>query len=193
MIERWLATGWGPAALVVTSALGIYLTMLVLTRIVGLRSFSKISSFDFPVTVAIGSVLAATIISSDPPLARAAIALAVLFGMQTAVGWLRTRSDMVRRTVDNAPLLLMDGERILHENLRKAKVTEADLRGKLREANVLRLEQIRAVVMESTGDVSVLHGEADGPALDPRLLEGIRGVGLRQPVEDRSVSLPEGD
>ena len=37
-------------------------------------------------------------------------------------------------------------------------MTEADLRAKLREANVLAMDEIRAVVMESTGDVSVLHG-----------------------------------
>ncbi|MDX1622356.1 MAG: DUF421 domain-containing protein [Gemmatimonadota bacterium] len=176
MIEAWLATGWGAAGMAVVSALGIYLAMVILTRIAGLRSFSKISSFDFAVTVAIGSVLATTIVSDDPPLARAAIALAALYGIQMAVAWLRTRSEAVRRGVDNAPLLLMDGKRILHGNLRKAKLTEADLRGKLREANVLTPEQIRAVVMESTGDVSVLHGDADGPDLDPSLLEGVRGA-----------------
>lgn len=176
MIERWLATGWGAAGLAVGSAMAIYLAMVILTRIAGLRSFSKISSFDFAVTVAIGSVLASTIVSADPPLARAAVALAALYGIQMAVAWLRTRSDRVCRTVDNAPLLLMDGARILHDNLAKAKLTEADLRGKLREANVLRPEQIRAVVMESTGDVSVLHGEDDGPELDPSLLAGVRGA-----------------
>lgn len=176
MIETWLATGWGAAGLAVVSALGIYLAMVILTRIAGLRSFSKISSFDFAVTVAIGSVLATTIVSSDPPLARAAIALVALYGIQMTVAWLRTRSDAVCRTVDNAPLLLMDGARILHENLARAKLTEADLRGKLREANVLDPAEIRAVVMESTGDVSVLHGDPGGPELDPSLLEGVRGA-----------------
>ncbi len=180
MIEEWLATGWGAAGLAVISALGIYLTMMALTRIAGLRSFSKISSFDFAVTVAIGSVVASTIVSSDPPLARAAIALAALYGIQITVGWLRVRSDLVRRAVDNTPLLLMDGERVLHENLRKVKLTEADLRSKLREANVLRPEQVRAVVMETTGDVSVLHGKVGGPELDWKLLKGVGGVEGRE-------------
>lgn len=177
MIEQWLATEWGAAGLAVASAVGIYLAMVILTRIAGLRSFSKISSFDFAVTVAIGSVLAATILSADPPLARAAVALAALYAIQMAVAFLRTRSSKVCRAVDNAPLLLMDGPRILHDNLARAKLTENDLRGKLREANVLRPEEIRAVVMESTGDVSVLHGDPDGAELHPSLLDGVRGAG----------------
>ncbi len=73
------------------------------------------------------------------------------------VGNLRKRVPGVTALVDNAPLLLMDGTEVLSDNLRRANMTEADLRAKLREANVTRLEQVRAVVMESTGDVSVLH------------------------------------
>lgn len=42
-------------------------------------------------------------------------------------------------------------------NLRRANMTETDLRPKLCAANVTRLEQVRAVAVESTGDVSVLH------------------------------------
>jgi uncharacterized membrane protein YcaP (DUF421 family) len=76
--------------------------------------------------------------------------------------------------VDNPPLLLMAGAQVLHDNLRRARVTEADLRAKLREANVLHPGQVRAVVFESTGDLSVLHGPADGPPLHPALLAGVR-------------------
>lgn len=40
---------------------------------------------------------------------------------------------------------------------------------KLRENNVSRLEDVRAVVLETPGDISVLHGEA----LDDILLDGV--------------------
>ena len=53
----------------------------------------------------------------------------------------------------------MDGDTILYDNLKKAKIKKNDLLSKLREANVLNTRQIRAVVLETTGDISVLHGE----------------------------------
>ncbi|MEF8815937.1 MAG: hypothetical protein V5A20_06070 [Salinibacter sp.] len=37
-----------------------------------------------------------------------------------------------------------------------------------------RLEQVRAVVMESTGDVSVLHAPPDAPAIDESLLADVQ-------------------
>ena len=53
----------------------------------------------------------------------------------------------------------MDGNEILEDNLRKARVTKSDLRSKLREANVTRLDQVKSVIFETTGDISVLHKE----------------------------------
>lgn len=172
-MTSWLSTSLGAAAMVVVSALGIYASLMILTRIAGLRSFAKLSSFDFAVTVAIGSLVASTLITPDPPLLQAVVGLASLYGIQMLVAFLRQRSGVARSTMDNAPLLLMDGSRVLRDNLRSAGLTVDDLRAKLREANVLRTEEIRAVVMESTGDVSVLHGDPDGPGLEPGLLEGV--------------------
>lgn len=171
----WIVTNLSTVPMVVLSAVGIYAGMLLLTRLAGLRSFSKLSAFDFAVTVAIGSILATTVLSPDPPLFQALVALAALYAIQIGVAILRERFSRVQSVVDNAPLLLMVGKRVLRENLRKAQVTEADLRAKLREANVLSPDQIRAVVLESTGDVSVLHGDAEGAPLDSDLLEGVEG------------------
>jgi uncharacterized membrane protein YcaP (DUF421 family) len=64
----------------------------------------------------------------------------------------------------------------LHENLRRANVTEDDLRAKLREANVLTWDQVRAVVLETTGGISVLHTDDPDTRLEPELLENVRGA-----------------
>lgn len=176
MDAAWLSTSLTAALMVVVSAVGIYLALMLLTRMAGLRSFAKISGFDFAVTVAIGSVVATTILTDDPPLLQAAVGLASLYALQMLVAVLRQRLPLARDVVENPPLLLMDGDRVLWENLRASRMTEGDLRAKLREANVLDPAEIRAVVMESTGDVSVLHGEPGGTPLDAGLLEDVRGA-----------------
>jgi hypothetical protein len=158
---------------IVLTAVGVYAAVLLCTRLAGLRSFAKMSSFDFAMTVAIGSLVASSILNERPALVQAAAGLAAVYGLQYTVGALRQRWAWLQHLVDNEPLVLMVGERMLRENMRRARVTEDDLWAKLREANVLHPRQVRAVVMETTGDVSVLHGDAGGPALDPRLLTGV--------------------
>lgn len=70
----------------------------------------------------------------------------------------------------------MIGEDIQHDQLAKAKMTVSDLHGKLREANVINYSQVRAVIAETTGDVSVLHCDDDSVELSPALLDGVIGA-----------------
>ena len=174
-MAEWLMSGWPEIVGVVATTLGIYVALVVFTRLAGLRSFSKMSSFDFAITVAFGSVVAGTAMAKDPPLLQGVTALGTLYLVQHLVAQLRRRKK-ASSLVDNDPIVLMIGRDVLQENLTAAGMTDADLRSKLREANVLDYDEIRAVVCEATGDVSVLHGDPDGPSLDPDLLQDVRGA-----------------
>jgi uncharacterized membrane protein YcaP (DUF421 family) len=164
--------GASPADIVVVivSALVVYVMVIAATRIVGLRSFSKMSAFDFAMTVAIGSIIA-TVATGNAGIVEGLFAVISLYALQFSVAWLRQRTEMLG-IVDNRPLLLMHGSTIIHDHLRRSRITEADLRGKLREAGVLQLHQVRAVVLETTGDISVLAGGE----LDRELLDDVIGV-----------------
>ena len=165
-----------PANLLATvlSALAIYVVLILLVRLVGLRSFSKMTSVDFAMTVAMGSVLASTVLTASPSLVQAGVAMASLFGIQFLVSFARKHTDWAEHVFDNEPLVLMAGDRMLHDNLGKARVTENDVWAKLREANVLDPSEVRAVILETTGDISVLHGDPEGQDLHPCILRGVR-------------------
>ena len=96
--------------------------------------------------------------------------------LQLAVSHLRARRRAAERAVDNRPILLMgEGGVLRHRNLRVARVTEDDLRTHLRAANVSDPADVRAVVMEGTGTIHVLHGAH--PALTeerPWILDNVR-------------------
>ena len=173
---EWIQSTPVALVMVALSAVGIYLALMFCTRLAGLRSFSKMSSFDFTITVAIGSLVATVLLSKDPPLVQGGVGLAMLFGIQFLVSFFRARSSSFAQVVDNDALLLMAGTEVLHNNLEAARVTTNDLRAKLREANVVHPEQVRAVVMESTGDISVLHADPEGPDLDLELFDDVRGA-----------------
>lgn len=169
----WLTTTWTHVGLVVLSTIAIFLAVITYTRIAGLRSFSKMSSFDFASTVAVGSMMA-TVAVTDASLVNGVVALGTLYATQTAIAILRRRTS-VEKMIDNQPLLLMVRGRVLDDNLRRGRITHLDLVAKLREANVTNYDNVLAVVLEMTGDVSVLHG--DGP-LEPGLLDGVEDHGL---------------
>ncbi|WP_299651637.1 DUF421 domain-containing protein [uncultured Tateyamaria sp.] len=151
------------------SALGLG-WIILLVRVVGLRSFSKMTNFDFVMTVAMGSLLAGAAQTGNwAALLQTMTAMAALFGVQFCVAYMRQRSGVIDSTLQNEPVLLMKDGAILRGALLKTRVTEEDLMAKLREANAIELSTVRAVVLEATGDVSVLHGGH----VDDALLNGV--------------------
>lgn len=157
---------------VILSTIGVCWVIFVV-RIVGLRAFSKMTAFDFVITVAIGSLLAgAAQAGTWPAFVQASLAIAVLLAVQYGVSILRRSSGWFTTVVQNSPVLLMQDGEILHTALQATRVSEGDLIAKLREANVLDFSDVRAVVLEATGDISVLHGTS----LQDRLLDDVRRV-----------------
>ena len=170
-MESYYGTTWEALVTIIISTLILFIAIIILVRISGKRSFSKMSSFDFASTIAIGSIIASGILLKDITIVKTLVALTSVFALQSLVAYLMRFSSFIK-IVDNEPLLLMDGSKILYNNLKKAHVTERDLRAKLRESNVLQLSQVKAVVFERTGDISILHTESNN-LVDAWLLEDV--------------------
>ncbi|MGB3736594.1 MAG: YetF domain-containing protein [Ilumatobacter sp.] len=168
MFADWIWTSWEQAGLIILSSVLMVAIMIAIIRIAGLRSLSKMSSFDFAVTVAIGSILAGTV-STSTPVANGAVAIAALLAVQAAIALLR-RFASFGGVVDNTPVLLMRDGEFVPSALSSCRVTRDDVVAKLREANVLQLSEVRAVILETTGDISVLHGDTP---IDSILLDGV--------------------
>jgi uncharacterized membrane protein YcaP (DUF421 family) len=151
----------------------IFIVIIFLTRIIGLRSFAKFTVYDFAFTVAIGSIIASTLTSSTS-IVHGSIAIASLLVLTAVFSFLQRASPRIKSLISNKPLLLMDGSEILYENLKHARIEKTQLVAKLREANVIDYSQVIAVVLESTGDISVLHSSDGEVNLDIELLEGVR-------------------
>ena len=152
----------------------IALLFVVFTiRIVGLRSLSKMTNFDFVMTIALGSLVAGAAQASDwKAFAQAMVAMAGLFVVQAASARLRKTSDSVEDLMQNDPVFLMRNGKFCDDALTYTRVAKSDLIAKLREANVLDYGQVRAVVLETTGDVSVLHGDH----LEETIVENVKRV-----------------
>lgn len=172
MIGEWLGTTWPQLGLVAISTVSIFAAVIVYARIAGLRSFAKMSSSDFAMTVAVGSLIAGTAASSSTTLIDGLVALAVLFASQVALALIRRRFRLGSK-IDNTPRVLMAGTEYLDENMAHTRVTRSEVRSKLRDANVVDFSQLHAVVLEATGDISVLHGSSPP---DPELLVGVIGA-----------------
>lgn len=172
-MNNWIFESWSTMAIVFFSVLLIFSIIIVITRISGLRTFAKMSSFDFASTIAIGSILASVIMNTGQSIGRGTIALGTIIAFQTLFAYVKRKSERLSKILTNKPTLIMDGEKILYENLAKTNVSEDDLIAKLRESNVRHFGEVLAVVLESTGDVSVIHSGDNIQLNREQLLKGV--------------------
>jgi len=157
-----------------------YVTLVVFLRISGRRTLSKMNAFDLIVTVALGSTLATVLLSKDVALADGALAFALLIGLQFAVTWSSVRARWVRQLVTGEPVMLLYRGEMLPAALRRARVTENEVRAAVRSAGLASLSGIEAVVLETDGSFSVVRpGAKDGQ----RSLKGVQGPPASQEDE----------
>lgn len=177
-MNEWINSDFETLRWIFLSTLATYGGIILYCRLAGLRSFSKMSAPDFAMTVAVGSLFAATIANPSPTLISGLFALGLLFTCQWAIAYLRKRLKWGASILDNSPLLLMRNGKLLEQNLAKANVTRSDLMAKLREANAFSLSRVEAVIFESTGDISVIHSNpSDDVTLDYEIFEDVSDWG----------------
>jgi len=156
-------TGLGRAAVTGVTA---YIGLIVLLRLTGKRTLSKLNAFDLVVTVALGSILATALLSKDVPLLEGLTGFAVLVVLQLIVTWLSVRSAVVRQLVRAEPALLYYRGEFRHGTLRTERMTENEVYQAVRMSGRGGLEQVEAVVLESDGTMSVIaSGMGSGSAL----------------------------
>jgi uncharacterized membrane protein YcaP (DUF421 family) len=102
LFDSW--AGLGRVLLVGTLA---YVALVLLLRISGKRTLSKLNAFDLVVTVALGSTLATVLLSKSVALAEGALALALLISLQYAIAWLSVRSPRLEGMIKAEPTLLL--------------------------------------------------------------------------------------
>ena len=133
-----------------------YVALVVMLRISGKRTLSKMNVFDLIVTVALGSTLATILLSKSVALADGILAFALLISLQFAVAWSSVHSAKVSRLVKASPRLLFFSGEFLYDAMRSERVTETEVIAAIRRAGHADLQEVGAVVLETNGSFSVL-------------------------------------
>lgn len=136
-----------------------YAALIVLLRVSGKRTLSKLNAFDFVVTVSLGSVLATMLLSKDVPLLEGVAAFAVLIFGQYAITKISVLSPRFSRIVKSTPRLLVYRGELLHEAMREERVTEEEIRAVVRGHGLADVDVVEAVVLETDSSLNVLRME----------------------------------
>jgi uncharacterized membrane protein YcaP (DUF421 family) len=149
--------GWSDITRVLLIGTLAYIGLVILLRVSGNRTLSKMNSFDLVVTVAFGSTLSAILTNKDVSLMEGLSAIALLVLLQFVITWLAVRSRSVSNIIKTRPSLLLKDGSFLDESMKRVRVTEDEIRAAVRQHGIACLDEVAAVIMETDASLSVIR------------------------------------
>jgi uncharacterized membrane protein YcaP (DUF421 family) len=171
MSEPLFFDGWQPLVRILVVGVSMYVSLVFFLRLSGSRTLATMNAFDFIVTVAIGSAFGRALTAKGVTLAEAVGAFALLVSLQYVVTRLQVRWPVVSRAVTNPPTLLYFRGEFLQDAIRSERVTEDEIRTAARKNDHGSLAEVEAVVLESSGEFSVVPAVEDPEAFAKSLDE----------------------
>jgi uncharacterized membrane protein YcaP (DUF421 family) len=148
-----------------------YAALVLMLRISGKRTLSKMNAFDLIVTIALGSTLATVLLNRSVPLSEGIAALGLLIALQFAITWVSARSDPLKRMVKAEPTVLLSHGNVVGDTLLRERLTFDEVQAAVRQAGHPAINETITVILETDGSLSVLqarkHGSFPGTSEEP--------------------------
>ena len=152
----WIIRDWLSVGFVAASTAAIYLSVVVAVRLGERRTLTEMTTYDFAVAVALGSIIGRTATTADPSYVKGLTAVVALLCCHHLLSALRLRSPLIRHLTDRPPVVLVRDGEVVAGALRKTNLTLTDLEMVVREHGAAALSHAALVTLESRGAFSVV-------------------------------------
>lgn len=158
---------------IVISAPIIYLLVIGYIQLMGKRTTSQMNSFDWIVTVAMGSIVASVVTMKNVPIINGAVAIFTLMGLQYIITKMMVHFKFWRKVVRSTPELLVFEGKFLDDNMIKERMVRSEIYAAIREGGINGLSEVYAIVLETDATLSVIKKDEKNTPLS---LIGVEGL-----------------
>jgi uncharacterized membrane protein YcaP (DUF421 family) len=154
----------------------IYLSALLIVRIGDKRFLGKTTAFDFILGIIIGSVLSRAINGGAAFLPSILTAL-ILVAVHWLFGAIAFRFNFFGKMVKGKPRELIKDGKINRKQMRKAHISEDDLKLELRhETGTEKMEEVQNAYFERNGKISFIKFPSKTKVTEVKVEDGVQTV-----------------
>jgi uncharacterized membrane protein YcaP (DUF421 family) len=157
----WLTGDASTLWTVAAKAALIYATAVLILRLGERRTVAQWTIIDFATAVAMGAIIARTAIAGNQSYLTGAVAVVTLVAAHRMASLLRFTRPGGRLLDHRLRVLVADG-RIRRRELRRCGLTVEDLAAQLRQRGTFEVEQLKYVLYEARGDLTIVPADDDG-------------------------------
>jgi uncharacterized membrane protein YcaP (DUF421 family) len=139
----------------------VFVTLLVVFRLIGKRELSKLSPFELVTLMLIPEVLS-NAVQSEGSLVHALTGLSTLFLLVLVTSVLAHRFERFERMVEPGPTLLVADGRLLENALNEERIVADELFSEMRKQGIAELSEVRYAVLEGSGNITIVPKHPTG-------------------------------
>lgn len=140
----------------VARAVAVYVFLLTLLRLTGMRQIGQLAPFDLILLLILSNAVQNSMNAGDNSLIGGLLSAFTLIALNHGVGWVTYRSKKLEKVIEGQPLLLVHNGKLIKDAMAKAQVTDRELKVALRQAGCMTVEEVRVAILENNGAISVL-------------------------------------
>ena len=153
---------------VAAKAVLMYVTALMALRLGERRTLAQWTVIDFATAVAMGAIIGRSAIAGSQSYLTGAVAVCTLVAVHRVASLVRFNALLGKLVDHRVRVLVVEGE-LRSRELRRCGLTDNDLFTQLRQRGVLSLSDVRYVLYESKGSITVVRREVPADP-DPELV-----------------------
>lgn len=134
----------------------VYVYIFLIVKVVGQRSMGSIDALDFIFAIVIGDVLGNPLTDGNMSISGPIVAAGLIAGLHLTLSIISLHMPRFRRIIEDEPIILMKDGQILHNQLRKTKVTLESFLMSLRAKNASDLNEVDYAILEMNGSINVI-------------------------------------
>ena len=133
----------------------IYITLVVLLRLVGKRELAQLNPLDLVVILSLSNTVQNAIIGDDTSLVGGIVGACALLAINYAVAYVKFRWPKVEAVTEGKPITLIENGRINHAMLKRELMTESDLDIVAHENGLENASDLKELVLNPNGSFLV--------------------------------------
>jgi len=136
-------------------ALGVYLSMLVVIRVLGKRTVGNFSAFDLLVALMLGEMVD-ELIYGDVSMVQGMVAIGVVAAAQYGNEWLSYWDHGFAAILEGTPSVVVRNGVLDEKGMRAERMNAKEVMAQLRVLGIEEIREVKQAMVENDGVVSVL-------------------------------------
>ena len=150
---------------IVLRATVIFFGLYLLVRLLGKRELAQLTPFELIVLVVTGDLIQQGVTHNDFSLTGSLLAVATFGFWASVLSWITYLSRRAERILDGQPRVVVRDGKIVEGNLRRDRLTPAEIESEMRLAGIAHLDEVAWAIVEPRGRISFI--KADGGDTNP--------------------------